>query len=96
MMQLGLPAAGMLLFESSAFAAAGIMNGWLGAVPLAAPSCQVMLVATESVRDSPPMVALRLVSVSSESAMCASNLSFGKRLLSWDAAPLVSHASKSG
>lgn len=36
MMQIGLPAAGMLLFESSAFAAAGIMNGWLGAVPLAA------------------------------------------------------------
>lgn len=36
MMHIGLPASGMLLFESSAFAAAGIMNGWLGAVPLAA------------------------------------------------------------
>ncbi len=36
MMNIGLPASGMLLFESSAFAAAGIMNGWLGAVPLAA------------------------------------------------------------
>lgn len=36
MMHLGLPAAGMLVFESSAFACSSIMNGWLGAVPLAA------------------------------------------------------------
>jgi MATE family multidrug resistance protein len=36
MLQLGLPAAGMLLFESTAFAFSGIMMGWLGAVPLAA------------------------------------------------------------
>lgn len=36
MLGLGLPAAGMLLFESTAFAFSGIMMGWLGAVPLAA------------------------------------------------------------
>lgn len=36
MLRVGLPAAGMLLFESSAFAVSSIMNGWLGAVPLAA------------------------------------------------------------
>lgn len=36
MLRVGLPAAGMLLFESSAFAFSSIMNGWLGAVPLAA------------------------------------------------------------
>lgn len=36
MMHVGLPAAGMLLFESTAFAFSGIMIGWLGAVPLAA------------------------------------------------------------
>lgn len=36
MLHLGIPAAGMLLFESSAFAFSAIMNGWLGAVPLAA------------------------------------------------------------
>lgn len=35
MLRVGLPAAGMLLFESSAFAVSSIMNGWLGAVPLA-------------------------------------------------------------
>lgn len=36
MLQVGLPAAGMLLFEASAFAFSGIMIGWLGSVPLAA------------------------------------------------------------
>jgi MATE family multidrug resistance protein len=35
MFRVGLPASGMLLFESSAFAFSGIMVGWLGAVPLA-------------------------------------------------------------
>ncbi len=36
MLHLGLPAAGGLLFESGAFAAAAVMMGWLGVVPLAA------------------------------------------------------------
>ncbi|WP_233256547.1 MATE family efflux transporter [Opitutus sp. ER46] len=36
MMHVGLPASGMLFFEVTAFAAAAIMVGWLGAVPLAA------------------------------------------------------------
>ena len=36
MFSLGAPAAGMLLFETTAFAFSGIMVGWLGAVPLAA------------------------------------------------------------
>ena len=36
MLHLGLPAGGMLLFESSAFACSSIMIGWLGAAPLAA------------------------------------------------------------
>lgn len=36
MLHVGVPAAGMLLFESSAFAFSSIMIGWLGAVPLAA------------------------------------------------------------
>ncbi|MES2695311.1 MAG: MATE family efflux transporter [Verrucomicrobiota bacterium] len=36
MLTVGFPAAGMLLFEVSAFAISSIMNGWLGAVPLAA------------------------------------------------------------
>jgi multidrug resistance protein, MATE family len=36
MLHIGLPAAGMLLFEATAFAFGGIMIGWLGAVPLAA------------------------------------------------------------
>lgn len=36
MLRVGIPAAGMLLFESTAFAFSGIMIGWLGAVPLAA------------------------------------------------------------
>lgn len=36
MLRIGLPASGMLLFESSAFALSSIMVGWLGTVPLAA------------------------------------------------------------
>jgi MATE family multidrug resistance protein len=36
MLGVGAPAAGMLLFETTAFAFSGIMVGWLGAVPLAA------------------------------------------------------------
>lgn len=36
MLHIALPAAGMLLFETTAFAFSGIMIGWLGAVPLAA------------------------------------------------------------
>ncbi|MBL9201194.1 MAG: MATE family efflux transporter [Opitutaceae bacterium] len=36
MLGVGLPAAGMLLFEVTAFACSGIMVGWLGAAPLAA------------------------------------------------------------
>jgi MATE family multidrug resistance protein len=36
MLRIGTPAAGMLLFETTAFAFSGIMIGWLGAVPLAA------------------------------------------------------------
>ena len=36
MLFVGLPAAGSLLFEGGAFAAATVMMGWLGAVPLAA------------------------------------------------------------
>lgn len=36
MARIGVPAAGMLLFESGAFSAAAVMVGWLGAVPLAA------------------------------------------------------------
>lgn len=36
MLGVGLPAAGMLLFEATAFSFSGLMVGWLGAVPLAA------------------------------------------------------------
>jgi MATE family multidrug resistance protein len=36
LLRIGLPASGMLLFESSAFATSTIMVGWLGAAPLAA------------------------------------------------------------
>jgi len=36
MLAVGLPTAGCLLFEGGAFAAATVMMGWLGAVPLAA------------------------------------------------------------
>lgn len=36
MLQVGLPSAGMLLFEAGAFCGASFMMGWLGAVPLAA------------------------------------------------------------
>ncbi len=46
MLQLGLPAAGMLLFESGAFAGAAIMVGWLGAVPLAAHQIALSCAAT--------------------------------------------------
>ena len=46
MLHLGLPAAGMLLFESGAFAAAAIMMGWLGAVPLAAHQIAICCAST--------------------------------------------------
>ncbi len=46
MLHLGLPAAGMLLFESGAFAASAIMMGWLGAVPLAAHQIAISCAAT--------------------------------------------------
>lgn len=36
MLHVGIPAAGMLFFESTAFAFSAVMVGWLGAVPLAA------------------------------------------------------------
>lgn len=36
MLHVGIPAAGMLLFESTAFAFSSVMVGWLGAAPLAA------------------------------------------------------------
>jgi MATE family multidrug resistance protein len=36
LLRLGVPAAGMLLFEGGAFAASALMMGWLGTVPLAA------------------------------------------------------------
>ena len=36
MLSVGLPASGSLLFEGGAFAAATVMMGWIGAVPLAA------------------------------------------------------------
>lgn len=36
LLRLGVPAAGMLLFEAGAFAASALMMGWLGTVPLAA------------------------------------------------------------
>ena len=36
MLKIGLPASGMLLFETTAFAFSGVMIGWLGAEPLAA------------------------------------------------------------
>jgi len=46
MLHLGLPASGMLLFESGAFAGAAIMMGWLGAVPLAAHQIAISCAAT--------------------------------------------------
>jgi len=46
MLHLGLPASGMLLFESGAFAAAAIMMGWLGAGPLAAHQIAMSCAAT--------------------------------------------------
>jgi multidrug resistance protein, MATE family len=36
MLRIGLPASGMLLFETTAFAFSSVMIGWLGAAPLAA------------------------------------------------------------
>jgi multidrug resistance protein, MATE family len=36
LLRLGVPAAGMLLFEAGAFGASALMMGWLGTVPLAA------------------------------------------------------------
>ena len=36
MLKIGLPASGMLLFETTAFAFSSVMIGWLGAAPLAA------------------------------------------------------------
>ncbi|MBS0631862.1 MAG: MATE family efflux transporter [Verrucomicrobia bacterium] len=46
MLHLGLPAAGMLLFESGAFAASAVMMGWLGAEPLAAHQIAISCVST--------------------------------------------------
>ncbi|HNC23355.1 MAG TPA: MATE family efflux transporter [Opitutaceae bacterium] len=46
MLHLGLPASGMLLFESGAFAGAAIMMGWLGAVPLASHQIAISCAAT--------------------------------------------------
>jgi MATE family multidrug resistance protein len=46
MLRLGLPAAGMLLFEAGAFAASAIMMGWLGAVPLAAHQIAISCAST--------------------------------------------------
>ncbi|MDB6094270.1 MAG: family efflux transporter [Verrucomicrobia bacterium] len=46
MLHIGLPASGMLLFESGAFAGSAIMMGWLGAVPLAAHQIAISCAAT--------------------------------------------------
>jgi MATE family multidrug resistance protein len=46
MLHLGLPASGMLLFESGAFSGAAIMMGWLGTVPLAAHQIAIACAAT--------------------------------------------------
>ncbi len=46
MLRLALPAAGMLLSESGAFAASAVMMGWLGAVPLAAHQIAISCVGT--------------------------------------------------
>ena len=46
MLALGLPASGMLLFESEAFAGAAIMMGWLGAGPLAAHQIAISCAST--------------------------------------------------
>lgn len=45
MLQMGVPAAGSLLFESGAFAAAMLMMGWLGAIALAAHQIALSCVA---------------------------------------------------
>jgi MATE family multidrug resistance protein len=46
MLRLGLPASGMLLFESGAFAASAVMMGWLGSVALAAHQIALSCAAT--------------------------------------------------
>jgi MATE family multidrug resistance protein len=46
MLHLGLPASGMLLFESGAFSGAAIMMGWLGTVPLAAHQIAISCAST--------------------------------------------------
>ena len=46
MLGLGLPASGMLLSESGAFAASAVMMGWLGATPLAAHQIAITCVST--------------------------------------------------
>jgi MATE family multidrug resistance protein len=46
MLHLGMPAAGMLLFEVTAFAFSGIMMGWLGAVSLAAHQISISCAST--------------------------------------------------
>jgi MATE family multidrug resistance protein len=46
MLKLGLPASGMLLFESGAFAGSAVMMGWLGAVPLAAHQIAISCAST--------------------------------------------------
>ncbi|MDB6126436.1 MAG: efflux family protein [Verrucomicrobia bacterium] len=46
MLHIGLPASGMLLFESGAFSGAAIMMGWLGAVSLAAHQIAISCAAT--------------------------------------------------
>ena len=46
MLQLGLPSAGMLLFEAGAFGASAVMMGWLGAAPLAAHQIAISCATT--------------------------------------------------
>lgn len=46
MLHLGLPSAGMLLFEAGAFGASAIMMGWLGAAPLAAHQIAISCATT--------------------------------------------------
>ena len=45
MLGVGFPAAGMLLFEATAFSVSGLMVGWLGAVPLAAHQIAISYVS---------------------------------------------------
>lgn len=46
MLKIGLPSAGMLLFESGAFGASAVMMGWLGAGPLAAHQIAISCATT--------------------------------------------------